>query len=273
MSAYGPKRTLGVRYFPELTLLGSSYIIIDMSLRPCKECGVQVSNKADNCPHCGAPVKKKSPRMGCGSLILIVIFGLFLIIFLQPDTDTYRSPNKVRSTPTPSASAPSTADPEFVRQVQRSLGAVGYDAGPADGVFGVRTTEAIRQFQADNGMAVSGKPDAQFVSRLADAREASLNVPSSSATNKAHSILVKMAESERARNLGLVVDGGENSCIGASKSYFQGFDENNAAYWNITCSDGARYGVQIAADSGGSSRVMECSLLAYLDIECYKRLD
>ena len=49
-----------------------------MSLKPCKECGAQVSTKADNCPNCGAPIlagKKVGPVSGC----LIVIGLLFWV--------------------------------------------------------------------------------------------------------------------------------------------------------------------------------------------------
>lgn len=33
-----------------------------MALKNCKECGYQVSDKADNCPKCGAKVKKVLPK-------------------------------------------------------------------------------------------------------------------------------------------------------------------------------------------------------------------
>ena len=42
-----------------------------MALRKCKECGKEVSTKADLCPHCGAKQKRKG--IGCGGAILILI--------------------------------------------------------------------------------------------------------------------------------------------------------------------------------------------------------
>jgi len=42
-----------------------------MALKKCKECGKEVSTKADLCPHCGAKQKRKG--IGCGGAILILI--------------------------------------------------------------------------------------------------------------------------------------------------------------------------------------------------------
>lgn len=42
-----------------------------MALKKCKECGKEISTKADLCPHCGAKQKRKS--IGCGGAILILI--------------------------------------------------------------------------------------------------------------------------------------------------------------------------------------------------------
>ena len=42
-----------------------------MALRKCKECGREISTKAELCPHCGAKQKRKG--IGCGAAILILI--------------------------------------------------------------------------------------------------------------------------------------------------------------------------------------------------------
>ena len=51
-----------------------------MALIKCKECGTEVSSKAENCPKCGAKVAKK---MGCGTLIGVVFLGLVIIIAIS----------------------------------------------------------------------------------------------------------------------------------------------------------------------------------------------
>lgn len=51
-----------------------------MSLKACKECGGKVSSKATQCPHCGAKVLHWSQsRIGCGSVLLLVVLGVILI--------------------------------------------------------------------------------------------------------------------------------------------------------------------------------------------------
>lgn len=48
---------------------------------------------------------------------------------------------------------------DTVFQVQQKLGELGYDPGPADGVWGKKTSLAIERFQRDNGLPVTGKLD------------------------------------------------------------------------------------------------------------------
>jgi len=43
-----------------------------------------------------------------------------------------------------------------VRDLQEALKALGHDPGPVDGVFGARTTSAVKAFQAAQGIAVDG---------------------------------------------------------------------------------------------------------------------
>ncbi|MCB1386932.1 MAG: SEL1-like repeat protein [Nitratireductor sp.] len=61
----------------------------------------------------------------------------------------------------------SKAEPELVRQTQYALGKMGYDAGPADGIMGAKTEQAIRDFQKSNGLKVNGKITQELVNTLA----------------------------------------------------------------------------------------------------------
>lgn len=64
-----------------------------MALTNCKECGNEVSNKAETCPHCGAPVKKRPKQHGCGTLLLIGIVAFILIgIFSSNDRSAPSAP-------------------------------------------------------------------------------------------------------------------------------------------------------------------------------------
>lgn len=51
-------------------------------------------------------------------------------------------------------------------QVQQELNWAGYDAGPADGRYGGRTSTAIRQYQANNGLAQDGQVSPYLLDHL-----------------------------------------------------------------------------------------------------------
>lgn len=60
-----------------------------MALTKCKECGKEVSKKAEKCPHCGAPAKKKTKWTTwviAGLFAWAMFYGL-----LSPDNGTSTS--------------------------------------------------------------------------------------------------------------------------------------------------------------------------------------
>jgi peptidoglycan hydrolase-like protein with peptidoglycan-binding domain len=52
------------------------------------------------------------------------------------------------------------------RNIQQALSQRGYDVGPVDGIYGPQTRRAISQFQRDNNMDVTGRPNAQVANAL-----------------------------------------------------------------------------------------------------------
>lgn len=92
-----------------------------MALIKCKECGSEVSSKAETCPKCGARVAPEP--MGCGSLIgislLVVIFlSVFSSLFSNnsssdPANSTISSTNEVAST-TERTPEPLTAGTQWI---------------------------------------------------------------------------------------------------------------------------------------------------------------
>ena len=54
----------------------------------------------------------------------------------------------------------------IVRQIQSALNAKKYQAGPADGVYGGKTTRAVRKFQADKGLSGNGQLTLEVVDAL-----------------------------------------------------------------------------------------------------------
>ena len=67
-----------------------------------------------------------------------------------------RSPSSSRAS---AASAAATRSDDMVKRAQQALIAAGYDVGTPDGAAGTKTVAAIRKFQAEKGIPVSGKLD------------------------------------------------------------------------------------------------------------------
>lgn len=49
-----------------------------MSLIKCKECGKEISDKAENCPHCGYPINKNAKNKTPFWLIIAAVIGAIL---------------------------------------------------------------------------------------------------------------------------------------------------------------------------------------------------
>ncbi|MGB9437980.1 MAG: peptidoglycan-binding domain-containing protein, partial [Desulfobacterales bacterium] len=81
--------------------------------------------------------------------------------------------NKVSENETVSAnksnrqSVSSTSDlSKDVKQIQTLLALLKFNPGPIDGILGQKTTKAIRAFQSDIGVPVTGKIDGNLKSQL-----------------------------------------------------------------------------------------------------------
>lgn len=80
-----------------------------------------------------------------------------------------------QAAPAPQASGPTAAERAEqrarTREIQSALNALGYDAGPVDGITGPRTRAAIRAFEADAGLPVDGRADATMLGTLRATRQ------------------------------------------------------------------------------------------------------
>lgn len=54
-----------------------------MALKNCKECGNQISDKADKCPKCGSPQTKKTSKLAL--IFAVVVFLYILFEILKPN--------------------------------------------------------------------------------------------------------------------------------------------------------------------------------------------
>jgi peptidoglycan hydrolase-like protein with peptidoglycan-binding domain len=80
---------------------------------------------------------------------------------------------------------------ENIKQVQEALKSKGHDPGPADGVMGPKTQQALRAFQKDSGMQATGRLDDKTASALgvdaAGSGKGSSSSGASSSTDKSSS--------------------------------------------------------------------------------------
>jgi hypothetical protein len=89
--------------------------------------------------------------------------------------------------------------------------------------------------------------------------------------NPAHERLMKMSSSERNGFLSGYVERSGESCGRVIRNFFQGGNDQYV-FWNVACSNGKSYAIQVNNDSGGSSRIMGCAMLKAVNAgECFKR--
>lgn len=76
-----------------------------MATRKCKDCGNQVSNRAKQCPHCGAPVRRKTGCLGA----IVILFLVFVVIGII-SSSVHEPPNASGPKPTLAQTSPPPAD-------------------------------------------------------------------------------------------------------------------------------------------------------------------
>ena len=86
--------------------------------------------------------------------------------------------------------------------------------------------------------------------------------------NPAHDLLVTHKESEQAFLLGKIVQEG---CSG-NRAFYMGMDKEHDAFWSVGCTNGQSYEVEVHPDSTGSGKVLECSFLKLVHINCFEKL-
>lgn len=94
---------------------------------------------------------------------------------------------------------PVRTERELVRDVQRQLNALGYDAGPDDGLMGSRTRNALSAFQRDQGLVINGVASPQLLERLrsvAAARQPGATVAGSTPRHSSDSPTTKRATND-----------------------------------------------------------------------------
>jgi len=77
------------------------------------------------------------------------------------DEEVVKEESKINSEGTNPSSESMT-----VLQVQQRLIELGYNPGPADGIMGKSTVSALKKFQQDNSLSITGRADSETVAKL-----------------------------------------------------------------------------------------------------------
>lgn len=116
---------------------------------------------------------KNNPKMIAGMIGIAVLFGalIFMTIQIVPMAGEVREEMSLTPTPLPPAPDSVMADPSpdlkqpdwglAVEDLQERLRALGYFHDSVDGQFGPLTENAVKAFQENNGLPVSGVVDDQ----------------------------------------------------------------------------------------------------------------
>ncbi|MCW8409441.1 hypothetical protein OQJ13_10685 [Legionella sp. PATHC035] len=88
--------------------------------------------------------------------------------------------------------------------------------------------------------------------------------------NIANDILLSRTSDQKTQILSSIINAAGEPCTPLG-SFYQGVDLNGAAYWNIACSDGHSYVIQIANDANATTTIIRCSAMKSLGAQCFKR--
>jgi hypothetical protein len=89
--------------------------------------------------------------------------------------------------------------------------------------------------------------------------------------NPVHNQIADASEAGRLKFFANVLNASGDNCPSANRTFYQGADKTGAAYWNIQCTNGKAYQMQIANNATGSSRSLDCELIQKMNAgTCFK---
>lgn len=89
--------------------------------------------------------------------------------------------------------------------------------------------------------------------------------------NEVSKQLESMPASERATALASFIRQSGRECGNSTRIFLQGYDREDSAYWNISCSKGQSYNILVQANPLANTIIMECSAMKDIGIECFKK--
>ena len=91
--------------------------------------------------------------------------------------------------------------------------------------------------------------------------------------NPFNDALLAKSSADRASAMAEVLQKSGKACAKVTNTFLQGSDADDAAYWNAMCSNGNSYAIQIPANPGASSRIMECSIMEANGAPCFEPME
>ena len=91
-------------------------------------------------------------------------------------------------------------------------------------------------------------------------------------SNEVSKQLESMPSSERAKALANFLQQSGRDCSSVFRMFLQGHDSEDAAFWNVTCSNGQSYNIVVNANPEANTVIINCSdMKAIAGIECFKK--
>jgi len=114
------------------------------------------------------------------------------------------------------------AEAKLVRKTEKQLQALGYKTGPVDGVLDSQSVAAIKAYQNDNGLAVTGKTSSTLLADLQSGQSAALAraTPETTAVSKTAIKEIESRLSDKGYDVG-PIDGVMDSQTSAAISAYQ----------------------------------------------------
>jgi hypothetical protein len=102
---------------------------------------------------------------------------------------------------------------------------------------------------------------------------AGISLVGGTSANEANRQLMASSEENRRAAFRLILVGAGERCGIVMRTYFQGETASGTAVWSVDCGQDGAYNINIAADEGGSTKLISCARLQQLGgSECFKPL-
>jgi len=99
-----------------------------------------------------------------------------------------------------------------------------------------------------------------------------LLLPVHSFANIFHNVISNKSNVDRNAHFKVFLTASGESCDQVTETFFQGFDKEDTAYWNVACSNNFAYGISMKNDTQGTTSIMDCPMLKVLGTECFKKI-